>query len=228
MRGVQHCNAKEASWKQPLRILLLAANLFNVLLICYIYYPYRLIQFFTNLTLLATVVYLAIAVCAHYRNKWLTILALHHVWFEVMFMMNIIVVSVFWSSLYFEAILECEGDPIKILNVYYAHICPGVSALLCFMITDVTIRASHVKIIVPIGVAYGFINYFETKKRGKPLYWFLTWEDETSFIIYGGLIVVFSALWFGLSSFTLALKPRPAPKGSQKRSISPTKRNKIE
>merc|ERR1712050_532708 len=103
----------------------------------------------------------------------------HHILFQAMFMMNIITTSVFWATLFDQAIEECEGDELKIFNVYLAHILPGVSGLIAFLITDVTIRTSHVKMIIAVGLLYGYINYVETKKRGTPLYWFLTWEDET-------------------------------------------------
>jgi hypothetical protein len=198
-RAVQHCNPNEASWKQPLRILLLAANLGNVMLIIHLYYPYYLILTFSNWTVQATSIYLALSICAHYKDKWLSVLALHHVWFEIMFMMNIITCTVFWSTLFNQTIADCNGHETQILNVYWTHLCPGISALIAFAITDVTIKTSHVKIINVVGFAYGFINYSETKKRGQPIYWFLTWEDETSFFIYVSLILVFSAMWFGLS-----------------------------
>lgn len=139
-------------------------------------------------------------------DKNMGLLAWHHILFEVMFMMNFITVTVFWSSLYNQAVSDCSDHwsvPLCIVNVWYAHLMPGLSAVLSFMTTDVTVRGSHVKMIIPIAIAYGIINYIETKKKGKALYWFLTWEDHWSFIIYGGLIIVFTTFWFVLSAFTI-------------------------
>lgn len=97
-------------------------------------------------------------------------------------------------------------------NVYYAHIVPGLSAVLNFALTDVVIIRGHVKMVVVIALIYGYVNYLETMARGKPLYWFLTWEDETSFYIYAGLMALFSILWLAICQMTRALKPRPVDK----------------
>jgi len=199
LRGIQHFDPNEAGWKQPLRFLLLAANLGNVFFIIYLYDPHYLMLTFSNWTVQATSIYLALSITAHHYKKWLSVLALYHVWFEVMFMMNIITMLVFWSTLYGQTIADCTGNEMQILNVYWTHLCPGISALIAFLINDVTIKTSHVKIIVIVGMLYGYVNYTETKKRGTPIYWFLTWEDETSFFIYFSLIAVFSAMWIGLS-----------------------------
>lgn len=63
--------------------------------------------------------------------------------------------------------------------------------------------------VIIIAVLYGYVNYLEVKKLGKPLYWFLTWEDATSFYIYGALMVIFSGVFFGLAQLTEMVKPRP-------------------
>lgn len=190
------------------RLVLLVINLFNVWLIVELYEAYRLMMFFTNWTLLITCCYLLIAIFAA-RTESMSLLALHHVIFEISFMMNLIVVTVFWSILYDEAIEQCEGDEGKIINVYLAHIGPGVSALINFLLTDVVVRAAHVKMVVVIAVAYGYVNYLEVKRMGMPLYWFLTWEDETSIYIYAAMIVGFSGVFIALASLTLMIKPRP-------------------
>ena len=53
---------------------------------------------------------------------------------------------------------------------------------------------------------YAVINYNETKRRGYPLYWFLTWEDWTTPVIYLALLVVFVIIWVGLAK-ALARQP---------------------
>lgn len=101
---------------------------------------------------------------------------------------------------------DCEGDQWKIVNVYWAHIVPCFSVAANFAMTDVVIRSSHYKGLVVIAVIYGYVNYLETKKRPKPLYWFLTWEDSRTVFIYGGLIAAFSLVFIALSSITTAIK----------------------
>lgn len=79
---------------------------------------------------------------------------------------------------------------------------PGLSVLVNFIASDITVRASHVKMVIVIASIYGYVNYLEVKKIGRPLYWFLTWEDSTSLYIYLGLIVVFSILFVGVAKLT--------------------------
>ena len=129
--------------------------------------------------------------------------------FEMTLIFNIVTVSVFWSMLLEEALRDCGGVYLKEVNTYTSHSLPGLSALVAFLITDVTMRASHYKPLIPITLIYGYINYNETKINGKPLYWFLNWEDETSIYILIGLILLFILVWFAVSALTLILKPRP-------------------
>lgn len=56
--------------------------------------------------------------------------------------------------------------------------------------------------VVVIASIYGYVNYLEVKKIGKPLYWFLTWEDATSIYIYTGLILVFSIMFVCVAKLT--------------------------
>jgi hypothetical protein len=191
-----------------IRVILLGINLLNVWYIIHLYEAYRLMMFFTNWTLLVTSFYFVLAIFA-VRSRSLSLLATHHVIFEISFMMNIIVVVVFWSILYEEAIEQCEGHAGKIINVYTAHIVPGVSVFINFLITDVVVRATHVKMVVVIATMYGYVNYLEVKRTGQPLYWFLTWEDETTIYIFTALIVVFSGVFLGLATLTKIIKPRP-------------------
>lgn len=79
---------------------------------------------------------------------------------------------------------------------------PCFSVVTNFALTNVVIRSSHLTGIVVMAVIYGFVNYKETKARGKPLYSFLTWNDYTSVIIYAGLITGFSLVFLLLSKLT--------------------------
>lgn len=152
-------------------------------------------------------IYFALAIYTS-KSKSLSFLAAHHILFEISFMMNFITMVVFWSVLFNQALIECNNHPGRINNVYYAHLVPGISVLINFIISDAVIRASHVKIILPISAVYGYVNYLEVKSLGRPLYWFLTWEDMTSVYIYLGLMVFFSFVYIGLAKLTKALKPR--------------------
>ena len=63
--------------------------------------------------------------------------------------------------------------------------------LINFSFTDVIVRASHARIIFPVGTAYAYINYLEVKRLGKPLYFFWTWEDYTSVVVLFVLMALF-------------------------------------
>jgi len=117
-------------------------------------------MFFTNWTLLVTVLYFAIAIPTS-KTRSLSLLAFHHIIFEISFMMNIIVVIVFWAVLFEQSIKDCDGDEKKILNVYLAHIIPGASVLINFVLSDVIVRAGHVKMVIVIATLYGYVNYLE-------------------------------------------------------------------
>jgi hypothetical protein len=56
--------------------------------------------------------------------------------------------------------------------------------------------------VIVIASIYGYVNYLEVKKLGRPLYWFLTWQDATSVYIYAGLIVAFSFIFVGVAKLT--------------------------
>ena len=92
------------------------------------------------------------------------------------------------------------------MNVYWVHTVPGFSAAANFAMTDVVLRSSHYKGMIFIAILYGFVNYHETKARGKPLYWFMTWEDSSTVFIYGGLVAGFTLVFVALSHVTVAIK----------------------
>jgi hypothetical protein len=81
-------------------MVLLAANLTNIALIVSIYGPAELIHFFSNWAVCATSIYLAVAIVARRNYQNLSLLAWHHILFELSLIMNIVVVSVFWTILY--------------------------------------------------------------------------------------------------------------------------------
>ena len=121
--------------------------------------------------------------------------------------MNIVVVLVFWTVLRKVAYEYYKGDSWKIVNSNLTHIMPGLSVLVNLLITDVTMRASHCKVLPIFGALYGYVNYSETKKRGSPLYWFLSWTDiTTSIAILAGLILLFMSIFVGISLFITTLK----------------------
>ena len=72
--------------------------------------------------------------------------------------------------------------------------------------TDVVIKASHSLILIPFALVYGYHNYTVVKAKGKPVYWFLTWEDSQSFINFGGLFLATLTIFFVLVMITRGIK----------------------
>ena len=93
------------------------------------------------------------------------------------FMMNIVTMIVYWSTLHTRSLLDTVGLPLKEFQLYYTHTVPMFVIFANFMLTDVVFRGAHFKVMPPVMVIYCAINYYETKRQGKPIYWFWTWDD---------------------------------------------------
>ena len=82
--------------------------------------------------------------------------------------------------------------------MYFVHIFPTVSLMLILKTIHFNLYEFHWIFLVLFGIMYAPVNYLETKKRGKPVYFFLTWEGYDTFInlfiIYGGFVVFWIAL----------------------------------
>ena len=60
---------------------------------------------------------------------------------------------------------------------------------------DTVLLRRHSLYLVWVGVFYGISNYFATKKRGMPLYWFMTWEDIS---VSSGIVALITAVFVTL------------------------------
>ena len=81
--------------------------------------------------------------------------------------------------------------------------------------TEFELCADHWKLFLPVGIVYGIVNYFETHRLGRPLYWFLTWEDWTTPVILIALQTIFSLLWVALAKLFDRKKANLANKKAQ-------------
>ena len=197
--------SKESKIKGLLRIALFLANANNALFIVMLYDVHRLVKYFTNITLLATIVFFTVA-CRVTQNSSMNQKACHHVLFEITMLMNLVVVIVYWPLLHEDSLEEAGDNLGKIINCYVAHIVPCASVMLNFQISDVVFKRSHIVAVPVIAVCYGVQNYYETQKNGSPLYWFLTWEDKESVFIYGGLVSFAMLLFMACTAITEGIK----------------------
>ena len=91
----------------------------------------------------------------------MSLLAVHHISFEVAAIMNLITMIVFWGTLYEQALSECENE-LQIVNLYISHIVPASSLLINFVLSDVRLRESHLMVIIVLSLCSAPINYMET------------------------------------------------------------------
>ena len=87
--------------------------------------------------------------------------------------------------------------------MYTVHIFPALAYALNYKCTDLEFRVDHWQFILPISVLYCVINYYETTSRGRPLYWFLTWEDYKSPLICSIISLVIVLVWIGIAKLTV-------------------------
>ena len=81
-----------------IRIAMLLLNLNNVLLIYHLGGAVKLFGFFTNWTVMATTIYFAVSLVATKPNASNSILALHHLLFQISMMMNFVTMTVYWTT----------------------------------------------------------------------------------------------------------------------------------
>ena len=83
--------------------------------------------------------------------------------------------------------------------MFLVHLNPIVSTFIAYKSVKIELCTHHYLTFLPISVVYAYVNYLETKARGKPLYWFINWEDYTSVLVIVAIYVAFSLLWVVLA-----------------------------
>ena len=87
--------------------------------------------------------------------------------------------------------------------MYIVHIFPALAYALNYTCTDLEFCEGHWKLWMAITLLYGVINYYETKANGKPLYWFLTWDNYESYVIFGSICIAIVLVWIGIAKLTV-------------------------
>ena len=151
-------------------------------------------------------------------KDWRTVskgqLAALHIAFEVSGAFNLIVTCVHWTFVHSEVIDNFEG--LAWTHMYTVHIFPQIAFLLNWRTMRLSLYSGHWKMFPPITAIYAYINYCEVKRLGKPLYWFLTWEDYTSPLIIAFITLCLALFWVGMAKLT----------ASDASSVSPSKDGK--
>ena len=127
--------------------------------------------------------------------------------------MNLLTLVVYWGVIH--AVIVDLHEGVARAHLYYVHILPSVAFAINFYLTDVKVLARHVWVIPFLALPMGYSNYRSTIANGKPLYWFLTWEDHTSSLIFLSLTIGAMLVFLMLSKMTIYVKTSKVPKGAR-------------
>jgi hypothetical protein len=136
-------------------------------------------------------------------KKWK--LAITHVFFEAALFMNLIVLTFYWGIIHQVEIDLYSG--LGRFHMYAVHSFPAIAFLINFLNTDIVVYDGHMKGLSMFGLIYSSINAYNTITTGKPIYFFLTWEDYTSPLIVLGIYVTFVLVYKSVAELTRAIKP---------------------
>ena len=169
--------------------------------------------YFTNWSLMATTATCLLGTLIS-QNKDYTLktapnlFALHHLMYTLMLFMTPVVLLIYWGLVHEANIRDIlsENTPQlaewKIQHSYVSHSVPAICALILLLINDTILVKRHCYFLICFGTAYAVSNYFSVKSRGgKPLYWFMTWEDYKSPMIAAEIIAFFVSLFYVTAIF---------------------------
>ena len=119
--------------------------------------------------------------------------------------LQIMIVAVYWPLIHSDVILSiAEGEVIAYWITILIHSWPFFAVTLNVLVSQVVFIYCHYRYMILVGIVYALTNYSATKLKGKPLYKFLHWEDQTSIIISLSLlsatVFFFLALSFAINT----------------------------
>jgi hypothetical protein len=168
----------------------------------------RFFLFFTNWTqfiTLVSVVYSINMASDLQSMKNTHKLALHHILYTLAILMNFVTVSIYWSLIHMQVVGTVKSK-LQLLDLYTAHIVPGLVCILNSYHTNAVLSRKNVKHVAGLLIFYGLINLAETKYTGEPLYYFLTWESIDSVVISSGILLFVCLAYVLLCKFDEIVK----------------------
>ena len=143
-------------------------------------------------------------------------LACTHILFQITAMVDLLGVCVYWTMLHAGFVESMKDEFWQLTHMYLVHSFPTICLVIVYMTTErLVIKKSHCLLVAPLVPIYATINYFETMKRGVPLYWFLNWVEEfwTAFANLHILFAIFVMLWIAMAKLTQwGSTPHPSKK----------------
>ena len=114
----------------------------------------------TNWALTLTIIHLGCSLyCSMDTHGSLSVLALHHITFEMIVPMNMLVTVVYWVVLREVALATYANTPITEYHSTAVHLFPLIFTGLNFAITNIVIKPSHGLSLFAVGFVYGVNNY---------------------------------------------------------------------
>lgn len=126
----------------------------------------------------------------------LGLLAAHHIFYSASIFMNCVTVFVYWALLHDDCLVKFGASDRDIaIRCYMSHTIPGIVCLGNTWLTNSKLSPRFISGLIVFGLFYAVMNYRETKRSGKPVYPFLTWEGFDSILIIAAMIFVFSLFY---------------------------------
>lgn len=127
------------------------------------------------------------------------LLAAHHIFYTAAIFMNLITVMVYWALIHDECLEKFGANETDVaVKCYLAHIVPGFVCIVNTWLTNSKLSKKFLPGLIFFGLIYAIVNFYMTKKTGKPIYPFLTWEGPDSLLIIAAMIAVFSLFYMGM------------------------------
>ena len=95
-------------------------------------------------------------------------------------------------------VISMKDEFWQLTHMYLVHSFPTICLFLVYLSTEkLVIKLSHWWLLAPIVPIYGSINYFESMRRGEPIYWFLDWVSDFWFTcgIIAGIFAFVVSIW---------------------------------
>ena len=198
-----------SAFRQFLRLSMIIFLALDVIFVLQSFGSYRLLRFFTNWTLCATLIMLCLSLILHAteeKSHYILLLGLHHFLFEITSIMNLITTSVYWSLLHEETMLtpEYRDFPDRQVHTYFVHLVPLLFFVLNFLISDVVMKARHILLFMPLLVVYVYMNYLDTIKSGEVLYSIFDWINDFQGAVrnLALMIIAFVLKFIGMAKLT--------------------------
>ena len=150
------------------------------------------------------------------ENK--TLRAVHHTFYTVTMVANLVVICVFWTILWREVFFDfipvwSKGDDrfyYQLLVVTFLnHTAPAVSAIILMRISDTILLMNRLVFISGMCILYLAFNWYSLKFSGQPpSYSFLTYDTVESWTTIGIIYVGTVGFYYVLVRYDQSLKIR--------------------